>query len=266
MIVYLVIFFIVGLIFGFFFTNIGYRLPIDKSIFGVSRCDCCDHPLKFKEKIPVISYFIQKRKCNYCLQKISIIYIIFELLTGLLFSLIYYKFMNFNNSNINIALAIVFVSTLIIIMFSDIKYMLIPDELLIVSSSILIVLKILLGFKSEELTSILDVGYMVLFMLVDAFIMFIIMYVIKKLGDLIFKKESLGGGDVKMMAFISLLIGYKMSIVVIFIASFIALPFSIYNAYKKSEIMLPFGPYLAIATIIIYVFNIDINTILELIR
>ena len=69
-----------------------------------------------------------------------------------------------------------------------------------------------------------------------------------------------------MMAFVSLLIGYKLSIIVIFLASFIALPFSIYNAYKKSEIMLPFGPYLAIATIILYIFNIDMNTIIELIH
>lgn len=263
---YLILFFVLGLIFGFIFTNIGYRLPIDKSLLEKSKCDCCNHTLSFKEKIPVISYFLQKRKCRYCLQKISVMYIIFELLTGILFALIYLRFSNYTNTYINIALALVFISTLIIIMISDIKYMLIPDELLIVSSSLVIVLRIFLGFISEEITGLLDAGYMIMFMLLDAAIMFAIMFVIKKLGDILFKKESLGGGDVKMMAFVSLLIGYKLSIIVIFLASFIALPFSIYNAYKKSEIMLPFGPYLAIATIILYIFNIDMNTIIELIH
>ena len=52
----------------------------------------------------------------------------------------------------------------------------------------------------------------------------------------------------------------------IFIASFIALPFSIYNAYKKNQVMLPFGPYLAIATIIIYLTNISFDMILEFIH
>ena len=103
-------------------------------------------------------------------------------------------------------------------------------------------------------------------MLIDAGIMFIIMYVIKKLGDMVFKKESLGGGDIKMMAFVAIMVGYGLSIVIIFIASFIALPISIFNAYKKNQQMLPFGPYLAIATLILYLCNITMTTIIEFIH
>ncbi|MBO6195231.1 MAG: prepilin peptidase [Bacilli bacterium] len=262
----LIIFFIIGVIFGYFFNNIGYRLSIKESLFEESKCDKCNHPLSIKEKIPIVSFIIQKGKCNYCHQKISPIYIIFEIVTGLLFSLTYITFVDFNNSGLQILLSLVFISSLIIIMFGDIKYMLIPNNLLIVSSIVVIILKLFLGYRNEEILSLIDAGYELLFMLIDAAIMFIIMYVIKKIGDLIFKKESLGGGDIKMMAFVALIMGYKMSIIIIFIASFIALPFSIYNAYKKSEIMLPFGPYLAIATIILYLFNINFDTILEFIH
>ena len=218
------------------------------------------------ERIPIFSYILLKGKCKHCSQKISPMYVFFEIFTGIMFALIYVKFMEYDNPYINVALALVFVSTLIIIMISDIKYMIIPDKLLIVSSITIILLKIYLGFQSEELVNMLDTGYMIIFMFIDASIMFIIMYIIKKIGDIAFKKESLGGGDIKMMTFVAILLGYKMSIVVIFLASFIALPFSIYNAYKKSEIMLPFGPYLAVVTMFIYIFNIDFNAIIELIN
>ena len=103
-------------------------------------------------------------------------------------------------------------------------------------------------------------------MFIDALIMFVIMFIIKKIGDLIFKKESLGGGDIKLMTYIAIVIGYKMGIVVIFLASFLALPISIINAYKKNEQMLPFGPYLAIATLILYLLNINFDMILDFIH
>ena len=68
----------------------------------------------------------------------------------------------------------------------------------------------------------MDAGYEILFMIIEAIVMFFIMFVIKKIGDVVFKKESLGGGDVKMMALVAIIIGYKMSIIVIFIASFMS--------------------------------------------
>lgn len=262
----IIIFFIIGVLLGFIFTNIGYRLPVDLNLFSPSVCDSCNHKLSFKEKIPVISFIMSKGKCNYCNQKISRLYIIFELFSGILFSLTYMTFITENNPYIKIIIGLVFISTLLIITFSDIKYMLIPDELLIVSSSILIVLRVFLGFKNEELVSLLDAGYTILFMLIDAFVMFVIMFIIKKIGDMFFKKESLGGGDVKMMCLIAIMMGYKMSIIVIFLASFIALPVSIYNAYKKNEAMLPFGPYLAISSVILFLLQINFDMVLDFIH
>ena len=266
MYLYLILFFLLGVCCSYVFNNIAFRLPIKESLFSRSKCDVCAHPLTFMEKIPIISYIIQKGKCNYCKQKITPIYLIFEIITGLLFSTTYITFVDFNNSSLQILFGLVFISTLLIIMVSDFKYMLIPNEILLVSGAILIVLKIYLQFQNEEISTLMDAGYEILFMALEASIMFVIMFVVKKMGDIIFKKESLGGGDVKMMALVTIVLGYKMSIVVIFIASFIALPISIYNAYKKNEVMLPFGPYLAIASIIIFLCNINIDTVLEFIN
>ena len=260
-----ILFFVLGVICSYFFNIIAFRLPIKEPLFGKSKCDICNHELTLKEKLPLISYIIQKGKCKYCNQKISPIYFIFELITGLLFSATYITFVDFNNPGIQILYGLVFISTLLIIMVSDFKYMLIPNELLIVSGIILIFLKIYLQFQNEEISTFMDAGYEILFMIIEAVVMFFIMFVIKKIGDIVFKKESLGGGDVKMMSLVAIIIGYKMSIIVIFIASFIALPISIYNAYKKNEAMLPFGPYLAIASIIIFLCNINLDMVLEFI-
>lgn len=266
MIINLIIFFIIGVFCSTFFINIGYRLPLNISVFSSSICDSCFHKLSLKEKIPVLSYIFQKGKCNYCKQKISKLYIIFEIATGILFALTYYVFIKENNPYIKLSLGLIFVSTMIIITYSDIKYMIIPDELLLVSSSLIIVLKVFLGFASEEISNILDAGYMIIFMLIDALIMFVIMYVIKFIGDMLFKKESLGGGDVKMMCLVSIVLGYKMSIFVIFLASFLALPISIINAYKKNEAMLPYGPYLAIASVLLFLCQINFDMVLNFIH
>ena len=94
--------------------------------------------------------------------------------------------------------------------------------------------------------------------------MFIIMYLIKFFGNFIFKKDSMGGGDIKMMVYVSFILGWKLSIIVIFLGSFLALPISIINMYKRNEHMLPFGPYLAIGALILLIGKIDLNTIINL--
>ena len=262
----IIVLILMGFILSSLFTIIGYRLPKKINIFINPFCDTCNHELKISECIPIFSYILNKGKCKYCNQKISFLYLFTELITCLLFPLTYIVFGKMDNSLLYILLGIIFISTLIIIIFTDSKYMIIPNELLIASSILVIILKVYLQYKNEEITSLLDAGYSVLFMLLDAFVMFLIMYIIKMLGDLVFKKESLGGGDVKMMSFVALLLGYKISIIVIFIASFLALPISIYNAYKKNEAMLPFGPYLAISSIILFLLNINFDEILEILK
>ena len=112
----------------------------------------------------------------------------------------------------------------------------------------------------------MDVGYELIIMAIDAIIMFLLMYIVKKLGELIFRKDALGGGDVKMMAFVAAILGYKLSIVIVFFASFIALPISIITAYRKNNAILPFGPYLAAAALFLFLKNISFESLLELIK
>lgn len=257
--------FILGSLFGSFFCKVGLKLPLNDSIFDESKCDKCNHKFKFSERIPILSYIINFGKCKYCHEKLNQITIVSELLTGILFVISYMSFKNVYPENINILFSIIFVSSLVLIIISDIKYMIIPDEILIFFSIVLIPIKLYIYYLTNINVSIMDIGYELIFILLDGLIVFSIMYLIKKIGKIIFKTDSMGGGDVKMMAFVSFIMGWKMSIVVIFLASFLALPLSIINMYKNKEHTIAFGPYLSVATLILFLSKIDFTTIINFI-
>ena len=265
-VVYIIFIFIIGLYFGSFFTKKGNKLPKNKlKFFEKSKSKNCNHKLCILENIPILSFIFLKGKCKKCKEKISLIYPIFELLTAVLFVICYFIFKNQYPEILNIIFSCIFISSLIIIMICDIKYMIIPDEILLLFGSILVILKMFIIYTLNNTYTFLDIGYELLFTILDGIVMFSIMYLIKLIGDMIFKTDSMGGGDIKMMSFVSLILGWRTCVIVIFIASFLALPLSIINMYGKKEHILAFGPYLAIASIIIFLLQLDFNTIMELI-
>ena len=243
--------FIIGTIFGSFYNVVGYRVPKEESIiFPPSHCPKCNHKLKAIELVPIISYMIQMGKCKKCKQKIELFYPIIELITGLLFtiSLKVYGLTPY------LIIVLTFISMLIIITVSDLKYMIIPDSVLIFFT-ILILIEICL-FKG--LNNVLPT-------ITNGILSFTIMYIIKKTGDLIFKKESMGGGDIKLMFLIGMILTYKNALLTIFIGSLIGLPISLITI-KKNNHILPFGPLLASGAIIILLSQINLDTILNIMQ
>ena len=266
-VVYIVVLFIIGLILGHVYTKLGYTLGKKESIRIINYgCDSCSHPLKLYEKLYIVRLLLNKGRCKYCNERIFTSSAIFELLTGILFSLSYYVNKDSESVLLSTLFYILVFSILIIIMVSDYHHMIIPDITLIILSIIIIAFKVLMGFYNEELVSIMDVGYMIIFMLIEAIVMFGIMYIVQKIGNVIFKTNSLGFGDVKLMGVLALILGYKMALVCLFISCFMALPISIYNLQKKDKKLLPFGPYLAFGTIIIMLLNINFDMILDFIK
>ena len=83
---YYIIIFIIGTIFGSFFTLAVYRIPLKKDIIHErSFCPNCNHKLGFWDMIPIVSYLCFKGRCRYCGEKIRIRYLILEVLSGLAF-------------------------------------------------------------------------------------------------------------------------------------------------------------------------------------
>ena len=88
------------------------------------------------------------------------------------------------------------------------------------------------------------------------------MYMIKIVGDKMFKKESLGGGDIKLMFLFGLVLDYGMTICTIFLATFIAFPIALYIMFSKKDNMIPFGPFLCMAATLFFIWGINLNDII----
>ena len=247
---YSIVAFIFGTVLGSFYNVVGYRLPRNQSLIKpASHCTNCNHRLGASELVPIFSYVFQGGRCKNCKANISPFYMIFELLTGILFTLSYIVF----GPTYNFIIAIIFVSMAVIIIISDYQTMIIPDEVLIVSGILIFICQFLSGGTSLIIQS-----------LSGGIISFSIMLLIKMFGDYLFKKESMGGGDIKLMFIFGMVLGWKMAIASIFLASFIALPVSLILYFRKKENIIPFGPFLCISALILLLAKIDFNTLINL--
>lgn len=248
---YLTIFFVFGAVMGSFYHLVANRITKGESIVSPrSHCDKCNHQLKWYENIPIISYVIQGGKSRCCHTPLPASYLMMELCTGVLFSVCYHVF----DFTLELVIALIFVSALITIIISDIEYMIILDEVLIFSVlAIIIVMLFQRGVYDTCISILCALGS------------FATMLLIKRLGDLMFKQESLGGGDIKLMFLIGLVIGYEMAICNIFFATFIAFPIALFLLIFKKDNIIPFGPFLSMAAIILYVWGINFTDIITFI-
>lgn len=244
---YVIIFFILGTVFGSFYAVIGYRLPKNESILKPkhSYCDNCHKRLSWYELIPLISYIIQLGKCRNCHKKIPVMLPFIELITGALFAVSYYSY----GFSYELMIALVLVSLFSIVIVSDLSYMIIPDIVTFTCCICIIIINFLnLGLKG----GLIQIG--------SGIITFIVMYLIMLFGNYIFKKETLGGADIKLMLVAGLSLSPILGIIVIFIASSIALPVSILIYIVSREHILPFGPFIVASILLFYLLKIDIGT------
>ena len=241
--------FIIGAIFGSFYGVVGTRLPEGKSIVKPrSHCEKCGHILKWYENIPILSYIFLGGLCKKCKNPIGFVYFLTELLSGCLFALCYKVF----GISYEFFTAVILSSLVIIIFVSDSKYMIINDSPLIISAIIIFVIKWLNTGIVSALLSILS-----------GLIIFGVAYLLMLFGSLVFKQEALGGGDIKLSFVAGIVLGVKLGILYIVLASFLAFPYAVYVTLKNKDNMLPFGPFLVSSLLIIY---LNMNIISEIIK
>lgn len=236
-ILYLIIFFILGTVLGAIYTVIGLKLPNNEKIVVKRKCKKCHHELSIKDLIPLVSYTLSKGRCRHCKGKIDILFPYMEFFTGLLFSVAYYSF----GFSYQLLIALGMISLLMTIVVSDLTYLIIPDEILIVASIYFLVIQFLdLGLKGA------------ISHLLSGVFLFTIMYTVMLIGNKALKKESMGGGDIKMMFVFGLVLEPLLGTLTIFLGSLFALPMSLYLMKRNNEKVIPFGPFLLIAFVFIY--------------
>jgi len=235
---YTVTVFIFGLVFGSFFNVVGLRVPIKESIVRPpSHCTNCQRQLTALDLIPVLSYVWLGGKCRSCGQKISWIYPLMELITGVLFAFAYWKL----GFTIEFFVAILLISLLVIIVVSDFAYMLIPDKVLLFFLPLLFIGRVL-----SPLTPWWD-------SFLGAVVGFGILYSIAVLS-----KGGMGGGDIKLFFLLGLVLGTLKALLTLFIAAVIGMVVGIIVLKARQQgrkTPIPFGPSIAIAAIVVYFYG-----------
>jgi len=234
--IYLFIF-ILGAAFGSFFNVCIWRIPLHQSIISPgSRCPDCLNNIKPWHNIPILSYLLLKGKCAYCGKKIKMNYMLVELITPIVWIMLFWRF----GSTFNWVFAkyLIFYSFGLMIFFIDLYHKIIPDVLS------LPLLLIGLGISFIKL-----VDLPILSALIGAATGFIFFYLLALAVSHSLNKEALGGGDIKFIAAIGAFIGIKGVLFTIFISAAIALLVVILSGKDKSS-EIPYGPFLILGAFI----------------
>ena len=231
-----------GLIFGSFANVCIYRMPRNMSVVKPnSHCTSCNAFIKWYDNIPILSYIFLKGKCRRCKSKISIKYPLVEFSCGVLFVSMYYLY-GFVFMLIPFCLL---VFSLLVTTIIDFEFKIIPDEI----SFMLMIVGFVTSFFNLNLGE--TIGQRVL----NSFLGFLVgggsLFIIAVIGKFIFKKDAMGGGDIKVMAGVGTFIGWDKVLFAIFVASLFGSIVGIIliickKIGRKQEI--PFGPYLALSS------------------
>lgn len=240
--------FIFGSIVGSFLNVCIYRMPRGESIvLPPSRCPSCKKSIEWRDNIPFLSYILLKGKCRKCGDKISPRYFIVELITAITFLVLYVNF----GISFRFWIYSLVTFSLIIISFIDLEFQVIPDTISIGGIFLGIAFSIILPrlhYVSTWKASLLD-------SFLGVFVGGGLLYLTGILGKLAFKKDSMGGGDVKLLAMLGAFLGWKLAIFIFFLAPFFGAPVGIYSKFIKKEDLIPYGPFISLASFFVMIFG-----------
>ncbi len=251
--------FALGMMVGSFLNVCIYRIPKNISLLRPgSLCIYCNTAIAWYDNIPVFSYLFLKGRCRHCGHNISIRYPIVEIITGSIFWLLFHNIFIVNGESLyTYSLYTIFCCLLIICSFIDLKLHIIPNEItytgLILApvASLLCLglhnpngsLKYFEGSGNQWINSFLA-------SLMGIFIAAGLIFLCGVIGKIVFKKDAMGFGDVKLMGVIGGFLGWKLGVATFFLAPFLGLLFGIPKLFLKKEHVIPYGPFLSLAAFI----------------
>ena len=234
--------YVVSIIFGGMigsFLNVCIcRLPKEESIvWPGSHCPHCQKPIKFYDNIPLVSYFLLRGKCRYCKGSISPQYPIVEGITALS-SL--FLIMTFGLS-LSFLFYFAFIAALTVVTVIDLYHQIIPDVISLPGIGVGLLASLLIPeitFWNSLVGILLGGGSL---------------FLVATLYQWLFKREGMGGGDVKLLAMIGAFLGWKAVILTILLSSLIGSISGILVMVLKGKdfkYAIPFGPFLSVGAVI----------------
>ena len=246
-----VVLFILGAIVGSFLNVCIVRLPHEQSVvLPRSHCVRCKKTIPWFDNVPFVSYLLLGGKCRSCGEKISPRYFLVELITALTF----FGFYKYYGMNILLLPYLVMVCGFIVATFVDFEHRIIPDEVSVGGMCAGLIFSALIPQMHDVayldrpwfLNHLHSLGLSFLGVLIGGGSI----YFMGLLGDFLFKKESLGGGDVKLLAMVGAFMGWEMAILTFFIAPFFGAVYGIIEKIRTKDTAIAYGPFLVLGALI----------------
>lgn len=244
--------FIFGSLIGSFLNVCVYRMPRELSINKPKRSFCphCEKQIVWHDNIPFLSYLALGGKCRFCKKPISFRYFLVEFITASTLVILYHFF------GLSLLFFIyAFLSfALIVATFIDFDFQIIPDEITLGGLVIGVILSLIFPQLHNTFSRVYSLIQAGLGILVGGGSI----YMIGRFGEIVFKKESMGGGDVKFLAMIGSILGWKLALLIFFLAPFFGAVVGIIAKLTKGAEVIPYGPYLSLATFLVILWGNDI--------
>jgi leader peptidase (prepilin peptidase) / N-methyltransferase len=229
---------IFGALVGSFLNVCIFRLPKEESIIWPgSHCPHCKNAIKFYDNIPLVSYFLLRGRCRYCKGTISLQYPLVEGITALSSLFLIIKF----GPSLSYLFYFAFVAALIVITVIDLYHQIIPDAISLPGIGV--------GLLASLLIPQITLFNSVIGILLGGGSLFIV----ATFYQWLFKREGMGGGDVKLLAMIGAFLGWKAVLLTILLSSLIGSVTGILMMVVKGKdfkYAIPFGPFLSLGAVI----------------
>lgn len=215
-----------GLCMGSFLNCAAWRIVHEESVLrGRSHCAKCNHPLGFLDLIPLFSYLFLGGKCRYCKEKIAFRYLLAELLSAAVFVSI---LLGFGFSMMAVEAAFLG-AILLCISFADLEDYLVPDRLIIAGIAGRLVFAIASGiFEGSLWKDLLNT-------VVGGLAVALPLYILVIIADKVMDKETMGGGDIKMIFMIGLYFRWQVSLFIMIVACIFGMIFGIVNNSRQKD-------------------------------
>jgi len=264
--------FALGAIIGSFLNVVIHRLPREESIvFPNSRCPSCGANISFYDNIPVLSYLILRGRCRNCRAPISARYPAVEALTGLLYVVVFLH----DGLTIVLSFDLLFVTALVALIFIDAEFMILPDAITYPGMLFALLARLIVPYLAnrpvfDDLDSLLhgalsgwpvwaaSLTGAVLGALAGGGSLWLIGWLWQRLRGV----EAMGLGDVKMMLMVGAYLGWRLTILTIFLGvltgSIVGVSLMLRRGHRDMQMLLPFGIFLGLGAFISLLFGASI--------
>jgi leader peptidase (prepilin peptidase) / N-methyltransferase len=261
-----------GAIIGSFLNVVIHRVPNEESIvFPNSRCPSCGAAIAFYDNIPLISYVVLAGKCRGCSSRISLRYPAVELLTAILFVVVTWR----QGVSVGLPFDLIFTAAIVALVFIDAEHMILPNAITYPGIVFAVLARVLIPLLSatphfDDLPSLMHGSFSGLpiwaISLIGAFIgsligggsLWLMGWTWEKLRGI----EAMGLGDVKMMFMVGAYLGWRLTILTIFVGvlsgSLIGIALMARQRQRDMQMLLPFGVFLGLGSIAALLFGAQI--------